>query len=119
MKKRISMLLACAMMLALASCGGNNGNNSGNAGNQSNAGGNTSGSTGVNSSASTSQGGGAADYHIAIITGSVSQSEDDRRGAEAFQAKYGEEMVKLDIYPDNFTGELETTIQKIPIPRQV
>ena len=70
MKKRISMLLACAMMLALASCGGNNGNNSGNAGNQSNAGGNTSGSTGVNSSASTSQGGGAADYHIAIITGS-------------------------------------------------
>jgi len=61
MKKRISMLLACAMMLALASCGGNNGNNSGNAGNQSNAGGNTSGSTGVNSSASTSQGGGAAD----------------------------------------------------------
>ncbi|MCI9295421.1 MAG: DUF3798 domain-containing protein, partial [Lawsonibacter sp.] len=113
MKKRISMLLACAMMLALASCGGNNGNNSGNAGNQSNAGGNTSGSTGVNSSASTSQGGGAADYHIAIITGSVSQSEDDRRGAEAFQAKYGEEMVKLDIYPDNFTEELETTIQKI------
>jgi len=113
MKKRISMLLACAMMLALASCGGNNGNNSGNAGNQSNAGGNTSGSTGINSSASTSQGGGAADYHIAIITGSVSQSEDDRRGAEAFQAKYGEEMVKLDIYPDNFTEELETTIQKI------
>ena len=25
--------------------------------------------------------------HIGIITGSVSQSEDDRRGAEAFQAK--------------------------------
>ena len=26
------------------------------------------------------------EYHIGIITGSVSQSEDDRRGAEAFQA---------------------------------
>ena len=26
------------------------------------------------------------DYHIGIVTGSVSQSEDDRRGAEAFQA---------------------------------
>ncbi len=53
------------------------------------------------------------DYHIGIVTGSVSQSEDDRRGAEAFQAKYGEDRVKLAIYPDNFTEELETTIQTI------
>ena len=53
------------------------------------------------------------DYHIGIITGSVSQSEDDRRGAEAFQEKYGEDRVKLAIYPDNFTEELETTIQTI------
>ena len=51
--------------------------------------------------------------HIGIVTGSVSQSEDDRRGAEAFQAKYGEDVVKLAIYPDNFTEELETTIQTI------
>ena len=56
---------------------------------------------------------GADDVHIGIITGSVSQSEDDRRGAEAFQAMYGEDMVKLAIYPDNFTEELETTIQTI------
>ncbi len=55
----------------------------------------------------------AADYHIGIVTGSVSQSEDDRRGAEAFQAEYGEDRVKLAIYPDNFTEELETTIQTI------
>ena len=53
------------------------------------------------------------DFHIGIVTGSVSQSEDDRRGAEAFQAKYGEENVILAIYPDNFTEELETTIQTI------
>ena len=53
------------------------------------------------------------EFHIGIVTGSVSQSEDDRRGAEAFQALYGEEMVKLAIYPDNFTEELETTIQTI------
>lgn len=51
--------------------------------------------------------------HIGIVTGSVSQSEDDRRGAEAFQAKFGEDNVKLAIYPDNFTEELETTIQTI------
>ena len=53
------------------------------------------------------------DFHIGIVTGSVSQSEDDRRGAEAFQAKIGEDRVKLAIYPDNFTEELETTIQTI------
>ncbi len=55
----------------------------------------------------------AADYHIGIVTGSVSQSEDDRRGAEAFQEMYGEDRIKLAIYPDNFTEELETTIQTI------
>ena len=42
----------------------------------------------------------AEDFHIGIVTGSVSQSEDDRRGAEA-------------VHPDNFTEELETTIQTI------
>lgn len=54
-----------------------------------------------------------ATYHIGIVTGTVSQSEDDRRGAEAFQAEYGEDRVKLATYPDNFTEELETTIQTI------
>ena len=52
-------------------------------------------------------------FHIGIVTGSVSQSEDDRRGAEAIQEKYGEDRVILAIYPDNFTEELETTIQTI------
>ncbi len=104
MKKRISMLLALAMLFTLASCGGNNGGNAGtgsgsNPGSQNNAGGST--------------GGDAGDYHIGIVTGSVSQSEDDRRGAEAFRDKYGEENVTLAIYPDNFTEELETTIQTI------
>lgn len=55
----------------------------------------------------------AGDYHIGIVTGSVSQSEDDRRGAEAFQAKVGEDRVILATYPDNFTEELETTVQTI------
>ncbi len=51
------------------------------------------------------------DFHIGIVTGSLSQSEDDRRGAEAFQNKYGADNVTLAIYPDNFTEEPETTIQ--------
>ena len=55
------------------------------------------------------------DIHIGIVTGSVSQSEDDRCGAEAFQELYGKENVTLVTYPDNFTEELETTIQCIVI----
>lgn len=50
-------------------------------------------------------------FHIGIVTGSVSQSEDDRRGAEAFQQKYGADRVSLAIYPDNFTEETEKTIR--------
>lgn len=50
-------------------------------------------------------------FHIGIVTGSYSQSEDDRRGAEEFQKKYGEDVVTLAIYPDNFTEEQDTTIQ--------
>lgn len=55
----------------------------------------------------------AQDFRIGIVTGSYSQSEDDRRGAEAFQEKYGKDMVTLAIYPDNFTDEMDTTIQTI------
>ena len=53
------------------------------------------------------------DFHIGIVTGTVSQSEDDRRGGEIFQQMYGEDAVKLATYPDNFTEEKETTIQTI------
>ena len=84
MKKLITILCVLAMLLSLAACG-----------------------------APKEEAAAAEDYHIGIVTGSVSQSEDDRRGAEAFQAKYGEDRIILATYPDNFTEELETTIQKI------
>lgn len=109
MKKLLSGLLAAAMLLAFSACGGSNANNSTpNA--QSNA---PQASNGQASGGDQAAGGEGEGFHIGIVTGSVSQSEDDRRGAEAFQAKYGEDMVKLAIYPDNFTEELETTIQTI------
>ncbi|MBR1832026.1 MAG: DUF3798 domain-containing protein [Ruminiclostridium sp.] len=50
---------------------------------------------------------------IGIVTGSFAQSEDDRRGAEAFREKYGADNVTLAVYPDNFTEEIDTTIQII------
>ena len=85
MKKVVSLLLALIMAFSLVACGEKMGETDDN----------------------------TVPYKIGIVTGSVSQSEDDRRGAEAFQKEYGEDMVQLAIYPDNFTEETETTIQSI------
>ena len=85
MKKIITLLLAVLMVFGLTACGGN-----------------SSDTTADDDS-----------FKIAIITGTVSQSEDDRRGAEAVQAKYGEDVITLATYPDNFTEEYDTTVQTI------
>ena len=85
MKKVVSLLLALIMAFSLVACGEKKGETDDN----------------------------TVPYKIGIVTGSVSQSEDDRRGAEAFQKEYVEDMVQLAIYPDNFTEETETTIQSI------
>ena len=58
-----------------------------------------------------------AKFHIGICTGTVSQSEDDLRGAEELIKRYGDVasggMVKHITYPDNFMTEQETTISQI------
>jgi len=57
------------------------------------------------------------DFHIGIVTGTVSQSEDDLRGAEALISEYGAVadggMIQHLTYPDNFMDESETTISVI------
>ncbi|MFA7565678.1 MAG: DUF3798 domain-containing protein, partial [Alkalispirochaeta sp.] len=58
-----------------------------------------------------------ADFHIGIVTGTVSQSEDDLRGAERLIEEYGSVadggMIQHVTYPDNFMQEMETTITQI------
>jgi len=58
-----------------------------------------------------------APFHIGVVTGTVSQSEDDLRGAEALIKEYGEVskggMINHLTYPDNFTQEMETVIAQI------
>lgn len=57
------------------------------------------------------------EYHIGLVTGTVSQSEDEIRGAEAAIEKYGSSkdggIITHDTYPDRFEAEIETTISKI------
>ncbi len=118
-KKIVSVFLACTMALSLAACNGAAGQASATIESVENAGEEAADAVeetadkaeeAVEEAVEEAKDG---DFHIGIVTGSVSQSEDDRRGAEAFQAKYGEDKVTLAIYPDNFTEELETTIQTI------
>ncbi len=51
-------------------------------------------------------------YKIGVMTGTVSQSEDEYRAAEMLRSKYGD-MIKHVTYPDNFMQEQETTIAQI------
>lgn len=58
-----------------------------------------------------------AKFHIGIITGTVSQSEDDLRGAERLVQEYGDAasggIFTTLTFPDNFASEQETTISEI------
>ena len=56
-------------------------------------------------------------FHIGIMTGTLSQSEDSLRGAELMIQKYGDvnkggRVVHV-TYPDSFMAEMETTISQI------
>jgi len=117
MKKIVSILLATAMVSTLAACGSGSKPAETKAPEAQTtaapAASEEKSTEAASSEAAKTDAEGTEDFHIGIVTGSVSQSEDDRRGAEAFQKMYGEDVVKLAIYPDNFTEELETTIQTI------
>ena len=54
-----------------------------------------------------------SNWKIAILTGTVSQGEEEFRAAEKAIATYGAEHIITDTYPDNFTSEMETTISKL------
>lgn len=101
-KKVLSLILVLAMSLSIAACG------------QKTSGGDT---TGQQTTGEQTQKPAEAKYHIGIVTGTYSQTEDEARGAEALIKEYGDVkdggMIKHVTYPDNFASELETTISVI------
>ena len=82
MKRIVTLLLVLAMVLSLAACG--------------------SGDSGAAKS----------DYKIGIITGTVSQGEEEYQAAQNLKAKYGDKVVTA-TYPDNFSTETEQTIATV------
>jgi len=72
------------------------------------------GCSGGKSASSSSNAAGAANapFKIGIMTGTVSQGEEDFRGGEQVERKYPG-RVKHVTYPDNFSSELETVVAQL------
>ncbi len=87
MKKLISMLLVLVMALGLVAC--------------------SSAPTNDKKDDETK-----VDYKIGIITGTVSQGEEEYQQAQKLKEKYGD-MVVTATYPDNFSTETEQTIATV------
>jgi hypothetical protein len=64
------------------------------------------------SNAAGAGGAGSAPFKIGIMTGTVSQGEEDFRGGEQVERKYPG-RVKHVTYPDNFSSELETVVAQL------
>ena len=91
MKKRLlSLLLAAAMVFSLAAC--------------------SSAPAADDSADDTTKT--EADYKIGIVTGTVSQGEEEYQQAQKLKEKYGD-MIVTATYPDNFDKETEQTIQVV------
>ena len=87
MKKLISMLLVLVMALGLVACS----------------------STSTDDKKDDEA---KVDYKIGIITGTVSQGEEEYQQAQKLKEKYGD-MVVTATYPDNFSTETEQTIATV------
>ena len=94
MKKIIALALSLLMVAGLAACGNSA---------------TTTPSASGSASGEPAASGNAAPYKIAIITGTVSQGEEEFRAAEQLKAAYPD-MIVTATYPDNFSKEQETTI---------
>lgn len=104
MKKFLSMLLVFALALSLAACGGS-------APAEEPATDDAAATAATEAPAEEP----AADdnWKIAIMTGTVTQNEEEYRAAQRVVEKYGEEHVLLMTYPVKFMDEQETTIANV------
>lgn len=90
MKKIISILLVAAMCFSLAACSGTDNSNS-------------KEDTGEKKEEN-------GKYKIGLMTGTVSQGEEEYRAAESLVEEYGEDVVVHRTFPDKASTEQETTI---------
>lgn len=92
-KRVISLLMVLVLVLGLAACGGT--------------------TTPTTAAPTTAAPVAEDDFKIGILTGTVSQNEEEYRAAQNVLAEYGEDMIVHMTYPDKFMDEQETTISNI------
>ena len=94
LNKILCVLLALAMVFALVACGG------------------TGDTTETEAQGETGSAAASVDYKIGIITGTVSQGEEEYQAAQKMKEKSGDMFVTA-TYPDNFSTETEQTIATV------
>ena len=108
MKKMISLLLVLALALGLFGCGAKTEAPAAPAATEAPA------AVPVESTAAAvAEAAGSDNWKVAILTGTVSQGEEEFRAAEKALATYGPEHIVTATYPDNFMSEMETTVSQI------
>ena len=116
MKKRLlSLTLAAVMAFSLAGCGSSNTATTAAATTAAPAAETTAAATeaAVTEAAEKAASESDGNWKIAILTGTVSQGEEEFRAAEKALAAYGPEHIVTATYPDNFMSEMETTVSQI------
>lgn len=99
MKRFLALLMTLMLVLSLAACGDKPAEGGGEAP--------------AEGTETTETGDAGGDFKIGIMTGTVSQNEEEYRAAEEVQKKYGEDKVTVMTYPDKFMDEQDTTIANI------
>ena len=106
MKKLTAMLLALVMVLSLAACGANT-----DAPDPTEAA--TEPSVPESIAATVAENAENDNWKIAVMTGTVSQGEEEFRAAEKAIATWGADHIITATYPDNFMSEMETTVSTL------
>ncbi|RKD27301.1 Protein of unknown function [Caminicella sporogenes DSM 14501] len=104
LKKLLSIMLILSLVLGLIGCSQPASNESDN---------NTSNEAEKVDEQSAQTSNTSNNWKIGIMTGTVSQNEEEYRAAQRVQKKYGKEHVILMTYPDKFMDEQETTIANV------
>ena len=105
MKKTIAMLLALVMVFALAACGAPAATETPAA---------TEAAPSVTEAVTEAVAEATNDnWKIAVLTGTVSQGEEEFRAAEKAVATWGADHIVTATYPDNFMSEMETTVSTL------
>ena len=104
MKKLIAMLLALVMVMSLAACGA-----------KTEAPAATEAAPAVTEAVAEAVEEVATNdnWKVAIMTGTVSQGEEEFRAAEKAIATWGADHIITATYPDNFMSEMETTVSTL------